>query len=136
MFQTDPVFLTLERIIKIHEQQIDLYGGSHGLRDRGVLESAAAAPAATFGGEYLHTSMPEIAAAYLFNLCQAHAFIDGNKRVAANAALAFLLINHWDLEMSEDELVNLVLGVASGVTTKAKLTTVFEERCRPISPED
>jgi death-on-curing protein len=93
------------------------------------------APAATFGGEYLHTPIPAMAAACLFNLCQAHAFIDGNKRVGANAALPFLLLNHWVLEITEDELVHLVLGVASGVISKARLTSIFEERCCPTSPD-
>jgi death-on-curing protein len=55
-----------------------------------------ATPQATFGGEFLHTSIPAMAAAYLFHLCQNHAFIDDNKRVGANAAITFLLMNNWD----------------------------------------
>jgi death on curing protein len=89
----EPVFLTLDEVLEIHEQQIELYGGSHGLRDPGALESAVATPQATFGGEYLHTTIPEMASAYLFHLAQNHPFIDGNKRVGANAAIAFLLMN-------------------------------------------
>jgi death on curing protein len=93
---TEPVFLSLDEVLEIHEQQIDRYGGSPGLRDAAGLESAVATPQATFGGEYLHTSIPAMAAAYLFHLCQNHAFIDGNKRVGANAAITFLLINGWE----------------------------------------
>ena len=130
----EPIFLTVDEVVEIHHDQIDLYGGSHGLRDRGVLESAVATPAATFGGEYLHASIPQIAAAYLYHLCQGHAFIDGNKRVGTEAAITFLGMNDWELTLEPDELTALVLGVASGVVTKAKLTSTFEDRCRPLSP--
>ena len=60
----EPVFLSLDEILEIHQQQIERYGGSAGLRDAAGLESAAATPQATFGGEYLHTSIPAMAAAY------------------------------------------------------------------------
>jgi death-on-curing protein len=106
----EPVFLSLDEVLEIHEQQIELYGGSAGLRDPAGLESAVATPAATFGGEYLHTSVPAMKAAYLFHLCQNHALIDGNKRVGANAAITFLLINGWEPTFDEDELVDLVLA--------------------------
>jgi death-on-curing protein len=71
----EPVFLSLDEVLEIHEQQIERYGGSPGLRDAAGLESAVATPHATFGGEFLHTSIPAIAAAYLFHLCQNHAFV-------------------------------------------------------------
>ena len=89
----DPLFLSLDEVLEIHEQQIERYGGSHGIRDAGGLESAMATPQATFGGEFLHRSIPTMAAAYLFHLCQNHPFIDGNKRTGANAAITFLLMN-------------------------------------------
>ncbi len=92
----EPVFLSLDEVLEIHKQQIELYGGSAGLRDSVGLESAVAMPQATFGGEFLHTSIPAMAAAYLFHLCQNHPFVDGNKRVGANAAIAFLLMNDWE----------------------------------------
>ena len=125
----DPVFLTLDDVIEMHAEQIERYGGAHGLRDRAGLESAMATPQATFGGEWLHDSVPAMAAAYLFHLCQNHAFLDGNKRIGANAAITFLLMNGWDLTLDEDELVSLVLGVAAGVIDKKRLTSVFLDRC-------
>jgi len=73
-----------------------------------------------------------MAAAYLFHLCQNHAFIDGNKRVGANAALTFLLMNNWDATFSEKELVDLVLSVASSRLNKPGLIEVFEARCNPL----
>lgn len=127
----EPLFLSLDDILEIHEQQIERYGGSPGLRDAAGLESATATPQATFGGEFLHTSIPAMAAAYLFHLCQNHPFIDGNKRVGANAAITFLLMNDWEPTLDEEELVDLVLSVASGRLAKPQLTAIFETRCRP-----
>lgn len=93
----EPSFLTLDEVLEIHEEQIERYGGSSGLRHVGGLESAVATPQAAFSGEFLHASIPAIAAAYPpYHLCQNHPFIDGNKRVGANAAITFLLINDWE----------------------------------------
>src|ERR1700734_2131220 len=122
----EPVVLALDEILEIHEEQIERYGGAAGLRDPAGLESAVATPQATFGGEFLHTSIPAMAAAYLFHLCQNHAFIDGNKRAGANAAITFLLMNDWEPAFDEDELVELVLSVASGTSSKARLIEIFE----------
>src|ERR1700688_2931448 len=105
----DVVFLTLDEVLEIHEQQIERYGGSPGIRDVDGLESAVATPQATFGGEFLHTSIPAMAAAYLFQLCQNHAFIDGNKPVGANAAITFLLRSDWEPSFNQEELVEVVI---------------------------
>jgi death-on-curing protein len=72
-----------------------------------------------------------MAAAYLFHLCQNHAFVDGNKRVGANAAITFLLMNDWKPSFSPEELVDLVLSVASGRIGKQQLIEIFETRCEP-----
>lgn len=128
---TEPVFLSLDEVLEIHEQQqIERYGGSVGLRAAAGLESAVATPQATFGGEFLHNFIPAMAAAYLFHLCQNHAFIDGNKRVGANAAITFSLKCLGTI-FGEPELVDLVLGVVSGAITKPALTEMFEGRCSP-----
>ena len=127
----EPLFLSLDEVLEIHRQQIEIYGGPPGVRDLAALESAVAMPQATFGGEFLHPSIPAMAAAYLFHLCQDHPFIDGNKRTGANAAITFLLVNDWDLELDSDELVDVVLDVASGRLGKPGLTRIFESRCRP-----
>jgi death-on-curing protein len=127
----EPLFLSLDEVVEIHGQQIGHYGGSLGVRDFGGLESALSTPQATFGGEYLHQSMPSMAAAYLFHICQNHPFVDGNKRVGANAAVTFLLVNDWEPDFEPDEFADLVLSVASGVMDKAELTARFEQHCRP-----
>ena len=71
-----------------------------------------------------------MAAAYLFHLCQNHAFVDGNKGPELNAAITFLLMNDWELTFDENELVDLVLAVASGLVEKPQLIRIFESRCR------
>jgi death-on-curing protein len=85
--------LTATAVRAIHAEVIAANGGSEGLRDEGLLESAVAAPQATFGGEPLMPDAGEIAAAYLFYLCRNHAFVDGNKRTALAACLVFLEVN-------------------------------------------
>lgn len=86
---------------------------------------------AALGGAFLHPAIPSMAAAYLLHLGENHPFVDGHKRTGANAAIAFLLINDGEPDYSEDELVDLVLSVASGMTSKPALAEMFEARCRP-----
>jgi death-on-curing protein len=123
-------FLGLDEVIALHSNQIERYGGSAGVRDLGLLESAVAAPEASFGGDYLHGTLPEMAAAYLFHLAQNHPFVDGNKRVAAAAMIMFVYLNDRDLVCDEDELVALTVGVASGKTTKADVAVFLAARIR------
>jgi death-on-curing protein len=131
----EPVFLSLDEVLEMHEQQIERYRGSPGIRDAAGLESAVATPQATFGGEFLHPSIPAMAAAYLFHLCQNHPFIDGNKRVGANAAITFLLMNNWEPTFDQEELVDLVLSIASSRRAKPELLSIFEARCRPLEEQ-
>ena len=124
-------FLTLEDVFFLHRDQITRYGGTHGLRDLGLLESALATPAATFGGDYLHEGLPQMAAAYVFHIAKNHPFLDGNKRTALAAAIAFLGLNGWSLHADPDELADAVLGVAGGTVSKAALAVFFEGHARP-----
>jgi death on curing protein len=73
-----------------------------------------------------------MAAAYLFHLCQNHPFIDGNKRVGANSAITFLLMNDWEPTFSEHELVDLVLSIAASGLNKARVIEIFEFHCKPL----
>ena len=88
-----PLHLTAEAVKAIHDEVLAAHGGSPGLRDVALLESAVAAPQATYGGEALLKDVVEIAAAYLFYLCSNHPFVDGNKRTALAACLVFLEAN-------------------------------------------
>ena len=128
----EPLFLTLDEVQEMHEQQVEFYGGSQGIRDLGALESAVAMPQASFGGEYLHPTIAAMAAAYLFHITQNHPFLDGNKRAGANAAITFLLLNDVEPTFDEDALVELVLGVAQGQISKAEVTGFFANNSRPI----
>jgi death-on-curing protein len=112
-------FLTLDEVVAIHRDQIERYGGSLGVRDWGLLRSAIAMPSATFGGQFLHADLCEMAAAYLFHIVQNHPFIDGNKRVGAVAADVFLALNDVQLIAVEDEYAELVLSVARGENSKS-----------------
>jgi len=87
------LYLTAEAVKAIHEEVLAAHGGSPGLRDVALLESAVAAPQATYGGTALLNEAVEIAAAYLFYLCSNHPFVDGNKRTALAACLVFLEAN-------------------------------------------
>lgn len=87
------LYLTAEAVKAIHEEVLAAHGGSTGTRDATLLESAVAAPQATYGGEPLLKDVVEIAAAYLFYLCSNHPFVDGNKRTALAACLVFLEAN-------------------------------------------
>lgn len=118
-------------MLKIHHALITSYGGSHGLRDEAALDGALAVPESTFGGEWLHPTVPEAAAAYLFHLCQNHPFIDGNKRIALAAAILFTKLNVWDFAFNEDEATELTLAVARGDLRKRDLTALFSERMKP-----
>jgi len=127
-------FLTLDEALAIHAHQIARYGGALGVRDRGLLESALAMPAATFAGDYLHPSLPEQAAAYLFHLVKNHPFVDGNKRVGLACSLAFLRLNGIRVRATDDDLVDIVMGVAEGRRSKADVAVFFRERSKAVSP--
>ena len=128
----EPAFLTLGEVVAIHRDQIERYGGSLGVRDWGLLKSAVAMPAATFGGQFLHSDLCEMASAYLFHLVQNHPFIDGNKRVGAVAADVFLAINDLQLMAAEDEFADLVLSVARGETSKSAAAEFLRTHVRQV----
>ncbi len=122
----EPLFLTLDEVLALQEDQIRRYGGVHGLRDQGLLSSALGTVSATFGGQFLHQDLYEMAAAYLYHLAQNHPFLDGNKRVALAAALAFLWLNDVEIEADDDALTDLVMGVAEGRVSKAEVAVFLK----------
>ena len=124
-------FLELDQVLALHVDQIERYGGKEGVRDLAMLESAVAVAEASYGGKYLHATLPEMAAAYLFHIAQNHPFIDGNKRTAAAAMFMFLYLNDLLLSCTEDELVELTLGVASGTMTKAEVAVFVADHVVP-----
>jgi len=120
-----PVFLNLNEVLHIHQDQIERYGGESGIRALGLLQSALAMPAAGFGGRFLHNDLFEMAAAYLFHIARNHPFVDGNKRTGAACALVFLDLNGIEIDASEDALVEMVAAVAEGRADKEAIADFF-----------
>ncbi|MCL2806127.1 MAG: type II toxin-antitoxin system death-on-curing family toxin [Treponema sp.] len=120
-------FLTLSEVLLILGDQIRNYGGAYGVRDLNLLSSAIYMPESSFGGNYLHETIPAMAAAYAFHLCQNHPFIDGNKRVALACSLVFLDINGYDFNCDEETLYNKMMDVAKGNVKKEELIKFFEK---------
>jgi death-on-curing protein len=123
-----PLFLDIEQVLQIHRSLIERYGGSEGVRDIGLLHSALTTPQSSFGGQALHNDLFEMAAAYLYDLVQNHAFIDGNKRVGVAAAIVFLALNNIEIEADQDGLVKLTLAVARGESGKREIAEFFRAR--------
>ncbi|MEG4504672.1 type II toxin-antitoxin system death-on-curing family toxin [Microcoleus sp. F6_B4] len=121
-----PKFLSLDEVLELHDDQISSFGGTPGVRDEGLLESALAQPQATFGGQFLHRTISEQAAAYLYHIAMNHPFIDGNKRTAFAVTDTFLRLNGCTLNLTDDRAYDLVMRVARGTMTKEELTTEFE----------
>jgi death-on-curing protein len=124
----EPRFLGLERVLRLHRILINEYGGSHGVRDLGLLGSAIAQPSTMFGNAYLHSDLFEMAAAYLYHVVQNHPFIDGNKRVGSATAIIFLELNGIEIEADEDGLVDISIAVASGTAYKPEIAEFFRSR--------
>jgi death-on-curing protein len=115
-------FLPVELVKEIHSAAIAQTGGSDGLREEALLESAVAAPQATFGGESVYANLEEMAAAYLFYLCRNHPFVDGNKRVALGACLVFLRLNGLEPAPDGPDWESLVLDVAASKLDRDQTT--------------
>ena len=115
------IFLSITEVLAIHQDQISRYGGTTGIRDIELLKSALGIPAATYAGEFLHSELYQMAAAYLFHILKNHPFLDGNKRVGAVAALVFLMLNGHDFNAPQDQFAEMVLAVAEGHMGKAEV---------------
>ena len=122
------IFLTVEQALEVHHDQIERFGGAHGLRDEGAFKSAL--DAAENRAYYESADVVTCAATYAFHLCQAHAFIDGNKRIAAAVMLIFLDINGRELVSDDEENIALFLSVASGQTSRDQLEEFLRARVR------
>ena len=128
-------FLPETIILAMHDDQIRLYGGSYGVRDASRLDAAIHMPQAQFGGEFLHTTIFEMAAAYGFHLCQNHPFIDGNKRTAGMAMFTFLKINGLEPTATETDYYNTMMAVAEGQMSKEQLAGWLQTVTR-AAPQD
>lgn len=122
----EPEFLTLDDVLLIHDEQLEAYGGIHGIRDEGLLESAVMMPQASFGGEYLHQDLFEMAAAYAFHIAENQPFLDGNKRTALVAALVFLDINGFVVIDENMKLYDAMIAIANKEMDKYDLAELLK----------
>jgi death-on-curing protein len=119
-------FLDVDDVIEIHGAQIEIFGGSTGIRDRGLLEAAVAQPKTSFDGQFLHDGLFAMAGAYLFHIVRNHPFIDGNKRAGMLAALVFLDVNGISIDRPSEALYELTMGVAEGRVDKPAVPIELE----------
>lgn len=119
------IFLTVEEVIDFHTEIINEFGGAHGIREMGLLISAIEMPKAAMFGEFLHPSIYDKTAAYLYHIVCNHPFVDGNKRSGLAAALTFLEVNAVALKYDEYQLEELVVQVAIGKVNKKTIADFF-----------
>ena len=125
------LFLTVALVREVQSEAIACFGGSGGVRVEALLESAVAAPQATFGGVSVYASMEEVAAAYLFYICRNHPFIDGNKRAALGACILFLRLNGIEPAPDGPDWESLVLDVAASRLDRDQTTARLKALMSP-----
>jgi death-on-curing protein len=130
MIQFD--FLSTQEVLELHEYIIDRYGGTLGLRELSLLDSAVAQPSLFVFGSCLHTDVFQMAAAYAFHIIKNHAFIDGNKRTGLLTALTFLRRNKIIIEADLDSLYDLTIDIATSKVNKGQIAEFFEKHHEKI----
>jgi len=126
----EPLWLARAEIDALHDASIREFGGLHGVRDAGLIESALARPINlwTYAPE---SDLADLAAAYAFGLAKNHGFVDGNKRIGFIAMGAFLFINGQLLEAPESEAVMVMLELAAGERSETELASWIREHLQP-----
>lgn len=122
-------YLSLDEVIAIHDSMIEDYGGSQGIRDLGLTQSAISRPQSSFGGEDLYRTIFDKAAALFHSLLFNHAFVDGNKRTSMAASARFLFLNGRELQVSNKEFVNFPLHVEKRYLNIREIAAWLEENC-------
>jgi death-on-curing protein len=123
------IYLSVQQIIEIHDALIEKFGGLNGMREKGLLESAVAAPMTAVFGKELHETVYNKAAAYLFYITKNHPFCDGNKRTATAAVLVFLRSNGKSIKYDPDEFLEFVVSISEGQTDLEIISYYFEKIC-------
>jgi death on curing protein len=127
------LYLSLEHIHAIHDTMIEEFGGSFGVRDRGLVESCARQPIQSFGGEDLYPSLFDKAATYALPISENQPFIDGNKRTAATVAAAFLDINGYEIDCSKGQIYEVMMDLANKRLTRENLSRWFQKHSKKKS---
>ncbi len=118
--RSEPRWLSLEAVLALHSQQVDRFGGRHGVLDPGAVESAVARPRNRFHYDE-DADLADLTAAYLFGFAAKQGFVDGNKRIGVAAMLVFLAVNHRALHVPPGELYALAMDVANGRITEPQI---------------
>ena len=116
---TEPFWLTVEMVLDAHSEQLAIFGGPDGVRDRGLLESAVDRPRNKFA--YGETDLPALAAAYAFGIARNRPLVDGNKRAAFASIIMFLAINDIDFLAPEAQATVIILDLAAGEVSEESL---------------
>ncbi len=124
-------FLSVEDVLELHEMQLESYGGATEIRASDLIESAVMMPQASFGGQFVHADVFTMAAAYAFHIAENQPFVDGNKRTALAAALVFLDWQHFEIEDTDDELYDAMIGLAIKKIDKNGLANLFRKLAKP-----
>lgn len=118
-------FLSVEHVIALHDTLIEEFGGTYGLRDKGLLESAVTQPRQSFGGEDLYPSLFDKAAAYAFFISENQPFLDGNKRTAATVAGVFLDLNGYEIDCAQGQIYEMMMQLANKAIPRDDLAAWF-----------
>jgi death-on-curing protein len=116
----EPEWLDVDIVLDVHAEQLALFGGADGIRDRGMLESALSRPINKFA--YGETDLAALAAAYAFGLVRNHAFVDGNKRAAFASIIVFPGLNGIDFDVPPENATAMILSLAAGEVSEESLT--------------
>lgn len=125
-------YLTVKDVLLLHNMAIDASGGSHGLRDLGLLESAIARPQSSFGGKDLYPTIFLKAGALIHSLLRNHAFVDGNKRSSMFSAMTFLELNGYKFEAGQKEVVNYALKIENDKLSVEEIAKWLKEHTRSV----
>lgn len=126
----EPEWLDIDIVLDFHAEQLALFGGADGLRDRGLLESGLARPINKFA--YGEIGLAALAAAYGFGIARNHPFIDGNKRTALASMIVFLGLNGFDLDAPQEAATAMVLSLAAGEITEEVLARWLTDHVRTL----
>lgn len=126
-------FLSVEDVLELHAMQLESYGGAPGVRARDQLESAVMTPQASFGGQYVHEDVYEMASAYAFHIAENQPFVDGNKRTALASALVFLDWHDVEIEDSGEEPYKAMIDIAQKKLDKPELAKLFKRLAKPVT---
>lgn len=128
----DVVYITLDEVLAIHDDMVERYGGSFGIRDLGLIQSAIARPQATFGGQDLYPTLIDKAAALFHSLIFNHAFADGNKRTSLTSTARFLHLNGYELKADQKELIDFPLRVENKHLDIEEISRWLKEHVKKI----